>query len=313
LNPTSIAWVVGPDGKPGYTWNPGVGCSPVSAGCMNCWAARLASTRLAHLPEYQGLAKDGNWLSGARFLERRLGEPHSKRKPTGIAVSLMGDLWHDGIPDAFIQEVFRTMGACSWHRFYLLTKRPNRQREFLASVSGEGWPLPNVFVGVSIEDQPTADARIPELLQTPAAFRFVSYEPALGPVDLTSVPWPNKGRHRLDWVIAGGESGPGARRCHVNWLRNIARQCRGAHVPCFIKQLGSNCHARNDENFTSCEGDPEFPKWPDHLAAEDRIEDLPNGHYQGAPVRVRLRDRAGADPSEWPEDLRVRQLPEVSP
>ena len=232
-----ISWCVGPDGAPGFSWNPTVGCTPVSAGCRSCWTSRLASTRLAHLPEYQGLAKDGTWIKGARFIERRLGEPHLRSKPAGICVSLMGDLWHEDIPDAFIREVLRTMGACSWHRFYLLTKRPERQRVFIAGITGDGWPLQNLWLGVSIEDQATADERIPELLQTPAAVRFVSYEPALEHVKLRRE-WIS-GPGAIDGLILGCESGPGARSMPKDLGEDMINQL-AAPLPCnvafFFKQ-----------------------------------------------------------------------------
>ena len=237
-----ISWCLGPDGAPGFSWNPSCGCGPVSAGCVHCWAARLASTRLAHLPEYKGLAKDGKWIKGARFIERRLGEPHFRSKPAGICVSLMGDLWHEDISDAFIREVFRTMGACSWHRFYLLTKRPERQRAFIAGITGEGWPLQNLWLGVSIEDQPTADERIPELLQTLAVVRFVSYEPALGPVDFCAnakQEW-KPGSPELDLVIMGCESGPGARPMEDDWARLVRTQCQRADCAFYLKQAMRN-------------------------------------------------------------------------
>ena len=238
MNPTSIAWVRGPDGAPGFTWSPVVGCTPCSSGCRSCWAARLASTRLAHLPDYKGLAKDGKWIGGARFLPDRLGQPLHKRNPAGIAVSLMGDLFHESITNEQIAAVFGVMAVTPKHRYFILSKRAKRMREWFQRIAredcgpwtechwqalcverdnvGDGgpihtkggkeggsdrrWPLSNVFVGVSIEDQATADERIPELLQTPAAVRFVSAEPLLGPVDLRSY-LPS-----LDWLVVGGES-----------------------------------------------------------------------------------------------------------
>ncbi|MCC6672148.1 MAG: DUF5131 family protein [Planctomycetes bacterium] len=177
-------------------------------------------------------------------------------------------------------------------------------------------PLPNVWLGVSVEDQATADARIPLLLQTPAAIRFVSYEPALGPVNLTAIRRtraegfmrPLDGRfNRLDWVIVGGESGPKARPCDVEWIRSVVQQCKAAGTPCFVKQLGAHIITRNDDGW---EGDT--PRsWPMNTRFDEHIRGY-REDYQGAPVRVRLRCRKGGHPSEWPEDLRVRQWPEVA-
>jgi protein gp37 len=350
MTKTSISWVLGPDGKPGFSWNPVVGCRAVSPGCQNCWAARLASTRLAHLPEYKGLAKDGKWTGGPRFLSDRLSQPLHKRKPAGIFVSDMGDLFHAAVGDQLIAAVFGVMAACPQHRFFLLTKRAQRmrkwfawmkleartcnagrgapeafvavayaQREGLSAVDVDGitsraWPLPNVWIGTSIEDQATADERIPELLQTPAAVRWVSAEPLLGPVNLCSAAMPKwrESAPELSWLVCGGEAGPLSRPCRVEWIRSIVEQCKAAHVPVFVKQFGANCQTRNDDNFTGDMNDPDFPLWPDTpggVSVVDRIEELPGGGYQGALVRVRLHDRAGADPAEWPADLRVRQFP----
>lgn len=156
------------------------------------------------------------------------------------------------------------------------------------------WPLPNVWLGVSVEDQATADARIPHLLRTPAAVRFVSYEPALGPVDfepcLQYEPFTDKYKMTLglkewcglDWIIVGGESGPGARPFDVTWARTIIRQCREAGVACFVKQLGAN----------AVESSPAF---------------------DGPPVRRHFADRKGGSLAEWPESLRVRQFPGATP
>jgi hypothetical protein len=185
-----------------------------------------------------------------------------------------------------------------------------------------GWPLPNVHLGVSVEDQATADTRIRQLLLTPAHVRFVSCEPLLGPVDLR--PWL-KGQcpqchgfddycadvavcetcHGLnpigfDWVIIGGESGPGARPCDVAWIRSLVRQRRAAGAKCFVKQLGGNVYGRNDDGF---EGDTST-SWP----IDTRYHGVSS--WQGTPVHVLLHNRKGGDPSEWPEDLRVREYPE---
>lgn len=146
MNKTSISWVKATDGSPGFTWSPVVGCSPVSAGCKNCWAARLAATRLAHLPEYQDLARCQwcddigdmlpreswryTWIGDVCFLADRLAEPLLRRKPSGIAVSLMGDLFHPKVTNEQIAAVFGVMAACPQHRFYVCTKRAKRRLEW---------------------------------------------------------------------------------------------------------------------------------------------------------------------------------------
>ena len=318
MNRTSIAWVRGPDGALGFTWNPVVGCSPVSAGCANCWAARLASTRLDHLLEYKGLAKDGKWIGGARFLPDRLDQPLGRTKPSGIAVGLMGDLFHRDIRDDQILRVWQMMCATPWHRYFVLTKRAQRMRSWLEMVDPCGvhvendlpgrWPLPNVLVGVSIEDQPTADKRIPELLQTPAAVRFVSAEPLIAPVDLGEVVMPDgdglgdalfnhgEGPHGvgLDWVIAGGESGPHARPCAIEWLLRLRDQCKTAGAPYFLKQLGAMAVSEERACETDEEAKREF------------------GYNSRCLWSAKLKDRDGANPEEWPLEYRVREFPEVS-
>ena len=185
------------------------------------------------------------------------------------------------------------------------------------------WPLPNVWLGVSVENQRFADERIPLLLETPAAVRFISAEPLLGPIDVRwrsadgggfvqylpapGPPDPPNVKNRrpyLNWVITGGESGPKARPCRVEWIADIVRQCQASHVPVFVKQLGSNVEDRNDAGF---EGDP-----GDRWTPETRYEELTSEGWQGDPVRIRLRDRKGGDPQEWPEDLRVRDFPRAA-
>ena len=300
MTPNRISWCVGPDGAPGFSWNPTGGCGPVSAGCAHCWASLLASTRLAHLPEYAGLAKDGIWLGHARFFADRLAEPLRRKKPAGIVVSLMGDLFHSKITDSQIFQVWQTMCATPWHRYYVLTKRPRRTRSFLEMVDPMGvhvendlpgrWPLPNGWLGVSIEDRASLP-RVDDLRATPAAVRYLSIEPLLedlGRIDLSGI----------SWVIVGGESGPAARPCHVQWIRSIMDQCKAAGVACFVKQLGATCQERNDAGFDG--GDGEWPSGTRTLGGE---------RYQGAPTLLNLHDRAGAEPDEWPEDLRVRQMP----
>ena len=178
------------------------------------------------------------------------------------------------------------------------------------------WPLPNVHLGVSAEDQATFDDRVPLLLKCPAAVRWVSAEPLLGPInceDYVDELGPlGSTEPPLDWVVVGGESGPGARPCHVDWIRSLLRQCCDAGVPAFCKQLGRVVHARNDEIWGYSGFGDDMNAWPG--VEPDDIEENINGfreEYQGAPVRVRLKDSKGKEPSEWPADLRVRELPEV--
>lgn len=264
------------------TWNPVRGCSRVSEGCRNCYAERLAATRLAHTPAYQDLAtmtpEGPRWTGRVVFDTVALQQPLRWRKPRRVFVNSMSDLFHEGLTNEQIAAVFGVMAACPQHTFQVLTKRPERMRDWfrwvaeqkptvLAAignctfwrlpaepqrmiVSGAAWPLPNVWLGVSVEDQATADARIPLLLETPAAVRFVSAEPLLGPVDLEpflqfppfhenykmtmgATEWQG-----LDWVIVGGESGRGVRPMHPNWARNLRDLCAEAGVVFYFKQFG---------------------------------------------------------------------------
>jgi protein gp37 len=239
-----------------------------------------------------------NWTGKVNAIEERLEVPIRKRKPTCYFVNSLSDLFHDNIPDLFIAQTWATMAVCPRHRFMVLTKRPERMlrllksEEFLEDVAmfisvlvdencdpnerrsedmradapdvmGEDWPLKNIWLGVSVENQATADERIPLLTVTPAAVRFISYEPALGPVDFlypqTLYPkgppmccsgLPNQcgclgkpteppliyGVHQL---IAGGESGPNARPAHPDWFRQARDQCQEAEVKYFFKQWGA--------------------------------------------------------------------------
>ena len=207
----------------------------------------------------------------------RLDEPLHWRKPRRVFVCSMSDLFHEAVPDDFRDRVFASMALAAQHTFMVLTKRPRLLTDYMAGKllcgriaqhiagidgrpvrwawGGDGtancvgtrpWPLPNVWLGVSVEDQATADERIPLLLQTPAAVRFVSYEPALGPVNFKLyLPLtehgrggPIRGKGGLDWIICGGESGPGARPMHPDLARSARDQCQAAGVPFFLKQRG---------------------------------------------------------------------------
>jgi len=343
------------------TWNPVSGCTKVSAGCKFCYAETVANRFWAK--QYPAVARmNGTPVSPRTFTDvwthpDRLAQPLGWRKPRRVFVNSMSDLFHPDVPDDFIDQVFAVMALCPQHTFQVLTKRPERMREYVSGLGASPgdrigdacfdlemrpedsdclvaniingfawwrdmpergvpldgshplWPLPNTWLGVSVENQATADVRIPFLLQTPAALRFVSVEPLLAPVNLAKIPAPNQchqdalsGRNlwngrpmeRLDWLIVGGESGPKARPCDVEWIRSIVQQCKAAGVPCFVKQLGARPY-----DGATIEPTGEFRTSPE------------TGHRQmGATVRtLGLRSHKGADPSEWPEDLRVREWP----
>ncbi len=204
------------------TWNPIVGCTPVSEGCAHCYAARMAK----RLAGRCGYPKD---FSEVTTRQHVLGQPCSWKNPRRIFTCSMGDLFHERVNPADRFSVFNVMRGCPRHTFLVLTKRPE-----LISPSIE-WPS-NVWLGVTVENQEMADARIPMLLKVEAAVRFVSIEPLLGPVYLPVVlpVW-------ISWVIVGGETGPGARPMHPDWVRSIRDQCVTAGVPFFFKHWGEYC------------------------------------------------------------------------
>lgn len=287
------------------TWNPIVGCSIVSPGCMNCYAMAMAARidKMTLSSHYEGLTKKVNgkqvWTGKVALANNYIFQaPLRWRKPKRIFVNSMGDLFHESIPDEWIDRVFAVMALAPQHTFQVLTKRAERMREYFAAphpapnVSmwqvrvcaaidalvpdrhdasraarhAVTWntPLPNVWLGVSCERQQEADERIPHLLQTPAAIRFVSAEPLLGPIDLTAIPWVDDGSNvnalcGLDWVIVGGESGPRARPMHPSWARSLRDQCATAGVYFFFKQWGEwewateeNFHTDPDMSTNGC-------------------------------------------------------------
>jgi len=245
---TSIEWTK-------MTWNPVTGCTPVSAGCRNCYARRMAQ----RLRGRYGYPADDPFR--VTLHPDRLTEPSHWKKPQMIFVGSMTDLLHPDVPFAFLADVFQRMAECPQHVFQLLTKRPERLKQFYHDLT---WafpaPLANVWLGVTVENQETADERIPLLLECPGAVRFVSCEPLLGPVrfdllleyttrddvaaetarilSVTSECILPEWHSRIDWVIVGGETGPAARPMHLDWARSIRDQCLAAGVPFFFKRDG---------------------------------------------------------------------------
>lgn len=323
MTTTSIEWTE-------RTWNPVRGCSRVSPGCDNCYAMNMAHRFSGPGKPYERLTtiRRGkvDWSGVARFVPEMLDAPLRVRKPTTWFVNSMSDLFHHSVTNEEIAAVFGVMAACPQHTFQVLTKRAERLPEWFnwyEGSSGTGaspyaavlealsivptrpdwhlgadrvkraadttpWPLPNVWLGVSAEDQKRADERVPRLLETPAAVRFVSLEPLLGPIDMFAfirgeirdkalgVLIGDTGRRLpgIDWVIVGGESGPGARLADLAYTRAIIEQCKAAGVAVFHKQAGAN------------------------------VLDSDYGLHP-----LTLKSRKGNDPSEWPEELRVREMP----
>lgn len=352
MTTTSIQWTTGPDGTPGKTWNPVRGCSRVSDGCTNCYAMRQAHRFSGEGQPYEGLTtiRKGkvDWTGHARFVPELLAAPLKWRKPRRVFVNSMSDLFHESLSNEEIAAVFGVMAACPQHTFQVLTKRPKRMLEWFQWLTDDGktpadlkvqryayqvvgakrfplhrikktllaypWPLLNVWLGVSIEHQKTADERVPLLIQTPAAIRFVSAEPLLGPVNFEHIGNAlfdrekaiNRSVHgpaalsryqaeaivahpELDWVIVGGESGHGARSCNVEWIRSIVQQCKQAGVPAFVKQLGSRPEGDDCEPIVHADGSRTVTVYQEFT----------------------IGDRKGGEMSEWPDELKVREFPEA--
>ena len=217
------------------TWNPITGCSVVSPGCTNCYAMKLAGGRLKNHPSRKGLTTPSKagpvWNGEVRFNSEWLDQPLRWKRPRNIFVCAHSDLFHEDVPDLWIEKIVGVMIRAPQHRFQVLTKRPERMRDFMGRVTGfGGGPLPNVWLGTSIEDAPRLE-RMEPLRETPAAVRFLSLEPLLGPLGILDL-------DLIDWVIVGGESGPGARPMHPDWVRDIRDQCEHVGVPFFFKQWG---------------------------------------------------------------------------
>lgn len=221
------------------------GCSHVSPACDNCFAAEYAHRFENSLPYLNGLTTpEGKWTGRVTMRQDQLGLPVKITKPTVWFVAERSDLFHPSVPDEYLDRVFAVMAMAPQHTFMVLTKRPERMRHYLSGLQGRTslWPLPNLWLGVTAENQEQADKRIPNLLQTPAAHRFISIEPMLGPIDFRFHLGLAKNhddlRGELHWVICGGESGRNARPAHTDWVRSLRDQCAAAAVPFFFKQWG---------------------------------------------------------------------------
>lgn len=305
------------------TWNPVSGCTKISTGCKNCYAETIANR----------FWKDRKFTD-VQTHSHKLIEPIKRKKPTTYFVNSMSDLFHEDVPFEFIDQVFAVVASTPQHTYQVLTKRPERMLEYFqrllngtsdpnpdiwdearkpiwSATKGHAreyigvmsayvkFPLKNVWLGVSAEDQDQANNRGSILFQVPAKVRFFSLEPLLGSIDLTLVPDAittiNQGVYSqssdswlghewtfaFDWVIIGGESGQNARPCHLTWIRSLVQQCKDANTACFVKQLGSNFRSVNPESETVC---PPLVRW-------------------------QFCDTKGGDITEWPSDLQVRQFP----
>jgi protein gp37 len=265
-------------------WNPTTGCTKVSQGCKNCYAKKVHDMRHKAYQEGKQLPPQYSVPFETVLLhENRLEQPFHWRKPQRVFVNSMSDLFHPDVPDDFIVKVFAVMFTALEHTFMILTKRPARMLEWINKypASYMDREAKRVWLGVSVENQQAADERIPLLLQTPAAVRFVSCEPLLGAVDLTNYyPWSHSKAEAESlqfiqspnsfWVICGGESGPGARPMHPDWARALVRQCSIANVPIFVKQMGS---AWAKENAANSKGG-DITEFPTDL----RIREFPANH-----------------------------------
>jgi protein gp37 len=291
MGKTKIEWATD-------VWNPITGCDPISPGCAHCWAERFAE-RFRGVPGHP--FEHGFDL---QLRPERLDEPLRWRKPRRIFVCSMADLFHENVPDEYIDEVWARMALAPQHTFQVLTKRPERMRDYVneqwhrtSSIYNRGWmlrdqgdlgamlrwlrsghlePLPNVWIGTSVENQRVAHDRVTALLQTPATVRWISAEPLLGPLvahckdchgtgirgkddgdgwvvgtpclDCIGTGWTGLNLTGIDWLVVGGESGPGARPMHPDWVRDLRDAAKAAGVAFLFKQWGEYIHSVGEES-----------------------------------------------------------------
>lgn len=290
-----------------HTFNPWRGCQRVSPGCEHCYAETLSARNPKVLGEWgpkgvRAIASESYWRQPLAW-DRAAKAAGERRR---VFCASLADVFEDRpeleAPRSRLWEIVDATPNLDW---LVLTKRPENIGDMIPDCWNEKMPV-HLWLGVSCEDQPRADERIPLLLQTPAAVRFVSAEPLLGPIQFGvdgemydyGVGRNDHNEPRLHWIIVGGESGPGARMCRVEWVRSIVNQCREAGTACFVKQLGAAPVMTLRE-------------WNELPGPRDRWTGIePAGTTREDALGIaRLLDRKGGDPSEWPEDLRVREFP----
>ncbi|MHC1788584.1 phage Gp37/Gp68 family protein [Solidesulfovibrio sp.] len=315
------------------TINPCYGCSPVSPACANCYAAKMAA-RMAHNPAvcqyFEGLTdKNNKWTGRINLFPQKMEQALRWKRPRRIFVGSMTDIFHEAVPDSFLDQIFTDMALAQHHTFILLTKRPERMRHYIQGVHDEPvdterdmalfdpwratggelygqrpWPLPNVILMTTVEDQPRADGRMPHLMALASMgwLTGVSVEPMLGQVDLNRIHESGESEHgmhweswescltgrrfdiwadresegypRLSWVICGGESGPGARPMHPDWVRGLRDQCKAAGTPFLFKQWGEW-----GTNWTDMRGD--VPVFKQFSSFEHYCAKAPTWMYKG--------------------------------
>lgn len=320
MPPTTIAWY-------DHSINPirarnletgavGHYCEKISPGCRHCYSSALQAR--FRMPSFQEQRHPGSSIEP--FLDTtKLEQVLQREKPTKYFWCDMTDVFGEWVPDAWLDQCFATMALTPQHTHMVLTKRPERMLRYLcgnpfssdpvdhavwriatlAKMCDAGklwmpWPLPNVWCGVSVENQAAAETRIPLLLQVPVAIRFLSCEPILSPLDLTKVRDEEIGAQwnvlemGISWLICGGESGPQARPCHLRWLAHLVIQCQMARIPVFVKQLGRQAYDTHE---------------------------IAEGRFCAGCVscRYHTKDTKGADPTEWPLALRIQEFPQTHP
>jgi protein gp37 len=322
------------------TWNTVRGCWKISPGCEHCYAIRTAARFSGPGLAYEGLTKTDplNWSGKVRLVPELLDMPLHWHRPRRIFVNSMSDLFHEDVPVDFIADIFGIMFLADWHTYQILTKRSKRMRDLLCGPNfmnrvifnlgkrlsrlhesykqaqilreldkfnnrpDDWWPLKNVEIGVSVENQKYADLRLPDLALTPAATRFVSFEPLLGPVDASR--W----LHRIDGVIVGGESGPDARPMHPGWVRSLRDQCAPGRA-FFFKQWGAWVPVDQVDEITA--GRP--PRFVHRIDLKGLdVTDHPDlWHYSNAEMVHLSKKKAGRllDGREWNELPHVAAMP----